>query len=245
MRDVLEAQIVVQGLQVDAPLKAGDAQQRFDFGSEVERFTILTQLFKCLSHQDMDMGAIRLERQSGLTGVNGRLPLAGRVGGAHPGPQDVDPRQLGEGPLAAQIRLGVEQVVGRRPPGGVALALDPQGLGGELDPPAPHLDRRSGGRETRQGAPDLELDAAPELLEVGRQGRPLGLEGGDPGLAGAGGERAPHQADRAVEDLATGGDVTPAEVLTAVQKADIAFRLMIEVRNKMVQAYEEIKSIRV
>ena len=52
-------------------------------------------------------------------------------------------------------------------------------------------------------------------------------------------------ADRAVEDLVTGGDVTPAEVLTAVQKADIAFRLMIEVRNKMVQAYEEIKSIRV
>ncbi|MBN2477095.1 MAG: flagellar hook-basal body complex protein FliE [Pirellulales bacterium] len=52
-------------------------------------------------------------------------------------------------------------------------------------------------------------------------------------------------ADRAIESLATGGDVTPAEVLTAVQKADIAFRLMIEVRNKMVQAYEEVKSIRV
>ena len=52
-------------------------------------------------------------------------------------------------------------------------------------------------------------------------------------------------ADRAVEALMTGGDVNPAEVLTAVQKADIAFRLMIEVRNKMVQAYEEIKNIRV
>ncbi len=52
-------------------------------------------------------------------------------------------------------------------------------------------------------------------------------------------------ADRAVEKLVTGGDVNPAEVLTAVQKADIAFRLMIQVRNKMVQAYDEIKSIRV
>jgi len=52
-------------------------------------------------------------------------------------------------------------------------------------------------------------------------------------------------ADQAVEKLATGGDVNPAEVLTAVQKADIAFRLMIEVRNKMVQAYEEVKNIRV
>jgi len=53
------------------------------------------------------------------------------------------------------------------------------------------------------------------------------------------------EAQHAVEQLQTGGDVNPAEVLTAVQKADIAFRMMIQVRNKMVQAYEEIKSIRV
>ena len=52
-------------------------------------------------------------------------------------------------------------------------------------------------------------------------------------------------ADKAVDRLFTGGDVNPAEVLTAVQKADIAFRMMIQVRNKMVQAYEEVKSIRV
>ena len=52
-------------------------------------------------------------------------------------------------------------------------------------------------------------------------------------------------ADRAVEKLAAGGEVNPAEVLTAVQKADIAFRLMIEVRNKMVQAYEEVNNIRI
>jgi flagellar hook-basal body complex protein FliE len=52
-------------------------------------------------------------------------------------------------------------------------------------------------------------------------------------------------ADRAVEKLVTGGEVNPAEVLTAVQKADLAFRLMIQVRNKMVQAYEEVQNIRV
>jgi flagellar hook-basal body complex protein FliE len=52
-------------------------------------------------------------------------------------------------------------------------------------------------------------------------------------------------ADRAVEQLVSGGQVNPAEVLTAVQKADIAFRLMIQVRNKMVQVYEEVKNIRV
>ncbi len=52
-------------------------------------------------------------------------------------------------------------------------------------------------------------------------------------------------ADKAVEKLATGGNVTPAEVLTAVQKADIAFHLMMQVRNKMVQAFEDVQNIRV
>jgi len=52
-------------------------------------------------------------------------------------------------------------------------------------------------------------------------------------------------ADQAVENLVTGGDATPAEVLTAVQKADIAFRMMMQVRNKMVQAYNEVNNIRV
>ncbi len=52
-------------------------------------------------------------------------------------------------------------------------------------------------------------------------------------------------ADVAVEQLMTGGDVNPAEVLTAVQKADVAFRLMLQVRNKIVQAYQEVNNIRV
>ncbi|MFZ5832855.1 MAG: flagellar hook-basal body complex protein FliE [Planctomycetota bacterium] len=53
------------------------------------------------------------------------------------------------------------------------------------------------------------------------------------------------QADQAVEQFATGGDVNPAEVLTAVQKADIAFKMMLQVRNKLVQAYEEVQAIRI
>ncbi len=52
-------------------------------------------------------------------------------------------------------------------------------------------------------------------------------------------------ANRAVEQLATGEDVTPAEVLTAVQKADIAFKMMIQVRNKIVAAYQEVQNIRI
>ena len=52
-------------------------------------------------------------------------------------------------------------------------------------------------------------------------------------------------ANSAVQNLMTGGDVNPAEVLTAVQKADLAFRMMLQIRNKLVQAYQEVKDVRV
>jgi flagellar hook-basal body complex protein FliE len=52
-------------------------------------------------------------------------------------------------------------------------------------------------------------------------------------------------ANRTVEQLATGGDVSPAEVFTAVQKADLAFRMMMQVRNKLVQAYQDVQNIKV
>lgn len=52
-------------------------------------------------------------------------------------------------------------------------------------------------------------------------------------------------ANAAVENLFTGGDTNPAEVLTAVQKADLAFKMMMQVRNKLVQAYQEIKDIKI
>src|SRR5262245_44247436 len=44
------------------------------------------------------------------------------------------------------------------------------------------------------------------------------------------------EANSAIESMATGGDVNPAEVLTAVQKADLAFRLTMQIRNKLVAA---------
>jgi flagellar hook-basal body complex protein FliE len=53
------------------------------------------------------------------------------------------------------------------------------------------------------------------------------------------------QANEAVEQLVTGGDVNPAEVLTTLQKADMSFRLMMQIRNKLVQAYQEINNIRI
>lgn len=53
------------------------------------------------------------------------------------------------------------------------------------------------------------------------------------------------QADTAVEALFSGGDVNPAEVLTAVQKADMAFRLTMQVRNKLMDVYREIQEVRI
>ena len=53
------------------------------------------------------------------------------------------------------------------------------------------------------------------------------------------------EANKAVENLMTGGDANPAEVLTAVQKADLAFRTVMQIRNKLVQAYQDIQNIRI
>ena len=54
-----------------------------------------------------------------------------------------------------------------------------------------------------------------------------------------------HQADQAVETLMTGGDADLAAVLTAVQKADLAFRMMMQMRNKVMSVYQEVKDIRI
>lgn len=53
------------------------------------------------------------------------------------------------------------------------------------------------------------------------------------------------QANQAVEALAAGQELSPAEVLVAVQKADLAFRLMMQIRNKLVQVYQDLQNIRV
>jgi flagellar hook-basal body complex protein FliE len=40
-----------------------------------------------------------------------------------------------------------------------------------------------------------------------------------------------------------GEDYTQAEVFTAVKKADLAFRTMLQIRNKLLDAYNELKNI--
>ncbi len=52
-------------------------------------------------------------------------------------------------------------------------------------------------------------------------------------------------AKEAVEDLATGRRSDVEGVILATQKADTAFRMLLAVRNKMMEAYQEVKEIRV
>lgn len=52
-------------------------------------------------------------------------------------------------------------------------------------------------------------------------------------------------ATKAMEDLQAGRRNDVETVLMATAKADTAFRMLLTVRNKMMSAYEEIKSIRV
>jgi flagellar hook-basal body complex protein FliE len=52
-------------------------------------------------------------------------------------------------------------------------------------------------------------------------------------------------AREAVEDLAAGRRDDLESVIVATEKADIAFRMLLQVRNKVMDAYEEVKQIRV
>jgi len=52
-------------------------------------------------------------------------------------------------------------------------------------------------------------------------------------------------ADAMVNTMLTGGDVNEAEVLTSVQKADLAFRMLLQIRNKLMDAYREVQQIQI
>lgn len=55
--------------------------------------------------------------------------------------------------------------------------------------------------------------------------------------------RVQNDVDTAVGELAKGGDVTSA--ILAVEKADMSFQLMVEIRNKLLSTYEEIMRMQV
>lgn len=52
-------------------------------------------------------------------------------------------------------------------------------------------------------------------------------------------------ANVAFENLATGKTQNVTEVLGAVQKADLAFKTLMQIRNKLVEAYEVVRDMRI
>ena len=51
------------------------------------------------------------------------------------------------------------------------------------------------------------------------------------------------EAEQAVQQLQGGGDI--AEAMIAMEKADLSFQVMLEVRNKLLSAYQEIMRMQV
>jgi len=51
-------------------------------------------------------------------------------------------------------------------------------------------------------------------------------------------------AEEATNALATGRTDNVAEVMTAVNKAEVAFKMLLQIRNKLLDAYTEIRQMR-
>ena len=53
------------------------------------------------------------------------------------------------------------------------------------------------------------------------------------------------EADKAVRDLMVGRSENLHEVVAAVSEADLSFRLMMQIRNRLVEAYQQIMRMQV
>lgn len=54
-----------------------------------------------------------------------------------------------------------------------------------------------------------------------------------------------NKADESVQKLVSGETESIHQVMIAIEEADLAFRLMMEVRNKLIEAYQEIMRMQI
>jgi len=54
-----------------------------------------------------------------------------------------------------------------------------------------------------------------------------------------------NEADRSIEQLVAGESKNLHETMIAMEKANISFRLMMEVRNKIIEAYQDVMRMQV
>src|SRR5687767_1075851 len=95
-------------------------------------------------------------------------------------------------------------------------------------------------------------------LLPGQGAGPLGPSGAPGAVAGPDGKsfkdllldsldqvnKLQQEASQGVEKVLTGETDNMAEVLSAVRKADVAFSMLMEMRNKLVDAYREVQQMR-
>lgn len=96
---------------------------------------------------------------------------------------------------------------------------------------------------------------APSTVLPGREGLPGGTAAAAPTDGPAFGDllaesikdvnKAQLESRKAVEDLVTGDSRDVHNTIVAMQKADISFKLMMSVRNKIVDAYKEVLRMQV
>ena len=58
-------------------------------------------------------------------------------------------------------------------------------------------------------------------------------------------DKLEHDADKASKELSTGGPTTLHDTMLALEKAELSLRLMMQVRNKIVEAYQEVLRMQV
>ncbi len=91
------------------------------------------------------------------------------------------------------------------------------------------------------------IGAVTGATESAARARPEGAARGAGGFAGLLGDllqdasQASAASDRLVESLAKGEPTDIHDVMIAMTEADLSFRLVVEVRNRLIDAYQEIQ----
>jgi len=108
------------------------------------------------------------------------------------------------------------------------------------------LERIAGSLGPNVGAPEVQgVTTGPSAVK-GAAGPSGGPSFGDVLLESLQeANRLQNSADAAIQGLAAGKTTDVAGVMTAVEKADLAFRTLMQVRNKLVDAYDELMRLRI
>jgi flagellar hook-basal body complex protein FliE len=96
-----------------------------------------------------------------------------------------------------------------------------------------------------------DITQLPQLAGIGAPGTKPAAASGRGSFAGvlesslAEVNQLQQKADAAITALATGDKASLHDTMIAIEQADVSFRLMMQVRNKIVEAYQEIMRIQV